>query len=1368
MSSSDDIVGDEGPPPPSRPPRKANLQGPMCIFLVVACASGFWDECQKEDLPPSWAGSTEELGRIVGIVCAPRWSLVFSNAQAGSDSQASLRSLSLRATRGTSHFGFVEYPVQAWARLQEPARMMAGSAKAILEGLAGLAVASSEDSSGMGATVGSVVQSWKLNGVRNIGPIVRLAPHFAWQVLSGAWKCLHCVAVIGKTNRQRLLEPRQPSRKQLAQFLATALDAGLGAAAERRGSSRDGPEKRSANLGWLGQMKEAALVIDWLDASRYIKNIRQCGEAAQSFGRIFARSSGITLHALTNDLKEAQPELLRRARVRLDCVAMLLNRRLWTSIVRAQGDDLPNLYLFADASPQWRQLELYAASFDLKDGDTIIHKLFPALALDKWSRDAFGKCVALLWQIFLVAGPSYFLVKLWCSRVRSVTTDQGVERMLADYPGFLGDFFWLVDPKYKIKDANPPLANLFPRALAMPGWQHMWDLLMRRGLTQMRFFPQWITGLKAIVNFLRSVANSSVVVRSLRQKGLDGAADMIEQASLPSFAEWRWGTLLLCCNRLALFLDTLIANFDAALFRDCKDRVGITTMLAALRSTVWRKQFDFVKWFCNWLGGIMAWGKGCDCHEEALRGGADIECSMKGRRLKKAYVHAAAELRSGLDAANEWTVHTWDLGAESLLDFQACVRGTYELALRKLGFLDKIPYLLARLADPGVRDRCVAQWAACAPEGHHRVSHEFLSPTGALRPLVDAMRQDGTQIAPALQREIDSLGCIPMDDSIAESPHASASRHMQHARGAKWPWIASTMRLQQNLDDVRNIPAATGADLDVAWASYKSVVQGPSARASRSATVRGVKTKKFLADVYTMAFALEGAPEVRRDTRAAGAGEPGGSDDGKSSDDNDGQPPGGGGRGLKRGLPGDGVHLGAGASGSAGPLVHPSLGTSSGGGVGGGLVALRRTEETKLLRQFFAACLTAPSFVSLRVVNEEGKHVHCFFQVLSRETKPILVKTYEDYGGEQEQGLYTVSVQPYERLCGGRPQVFRTDDQAMHNVFAVRDPCLLDILLLAGGRESRPHWWRWTPGLSDLDGCISLASPEPWAPKLPLTSPCIPVLSLLDVLHDRGWASRDEMVNHQSPSWKAYDHRNIVSQRCYLQCLVSIDELLPLVGPFPSGQPQAFYALMLKGKKPVQPGQGAKAYFKALALAGGDLVEAAALSSEDALARSTHVSRAPPAIADDDGSESVFGDDGGADETLAMVPEPQPPQPAQPMADDADDVVGDDGVIVAHRPVPASVEWPETLLGQAVRQVSGRSGSKWSYHPRLSVTCGNPAHDRCAKSRSTAMEVETYGRLASVYYLGAWLQRSDLPAEAHRQYAPSRDEVRAFAASYSA
>lgn len=209
------------------------------------------------------------------------------------------------------------------------------------------------------------------------------------------------------------------------------------------------------------------------------------------------------------------------------------------------------------------------------------------------------------------------MVSLFLRRVRSLTTDQGVERLLADFPLVLPAFFRLIDPAFQAQRVTAD-ALLFPRALAVPGWLHLWDFLIRRGLESLDFFPSWLQGLKALVHFLRGTQHSTVIARNLRQRGLAGAADLIEQARLPTFAAWRWGTLRLCCDRLAPILASLRATFDATLFKDSRDRKGIATMLAALKSKEWPGQFMFIQWYCAWLGDIMNWGKGCFCHEAEL------------------------------------------------------------------------------------------------------------------------------------------------------------------------------------------------------------------------------------------------------------------------------------------------------------------------------------------------------------------------------------------------------------------------------------------------------------------------------------------------------------------------------------------------------------------------------------------------------------------------------------------------------------------------------------------------------------------------------------------------------------------------------
>jgi hypothetical protein len=90
--------------------------------------------------------------------------------------------------------------------------------------------------------------------------------------------------------------------------------------------------------------------------------------------------------------------------VRLDMVAMLLTRMMLRHMFSVRPN--MNIYLFADASPQWRGLEMWAASMDIQDGQSIVRRLLPVLSLDRCQVDAVGKMTALLWQVFWCAGRS--------------------------------------------------------------------------------------------------------------------------------------------------------------------------------------------------------------------------------------------------------------------------------------------------------------------------------------------------------------------------------------------------------------------------------------------------------------------------------------------------------------------------------------------------------------------------------------------------------------------------------------------------------------------------------------------------------------------------------------------------------------------------------------------------------------------------------------------------------------------------------------------------------------------------------------------------------------------------------------------------
>lgn len=76
---------------------------------------------------------------------------------------------------------------------------------------------------------------------------------------------------------------------------------------------------------------------------------------------------------------------------------------------------------------------------------------------------------------------------------------------------------------------------------------------------------------------------------------------------------------------------------------------------------------------------------------------------------------------------------------------------------------------------------------------HHKVSVAFLCEGSALRRAIDEMPQYG--MSARLFSAVRALGAVPLDDAVAEGPHARAHRLELHSRRACWPWHDSSLRL---------------------------------------------------------------------------------------------------------------------------------------------------------------------------------------------------------------------------------------------------------------------------------------------------------------------------------------------------------------------------------------------------------------------------------------------------------------------------------------------------------------------------------------------------------------------------------------------
>lgn len=437
MASDSDIAGDlpEDRPQPlpatGRKRKKAppELSGDLRVFLVLASADGFW----QDDFMMKSAADALPAGHrsmVVGLALA-EWEWV-PTAAAGDHPVFAAR-LQQRSQARHIH-GYLAYKVRAAACLEEAVAPRATDPRSNFASLANRVLHAQGDSCNNESPLlfKDLLETWKKRGALPM-KLVRLAPGLAWQVVRGEAACMHMVAVTARLQRKALLVHNEPSRRRLKALVECAGgkdDGGVLVAqptpmtlARRRHEQRFDPE----------------FVVEWLEATAFVKEVRKVHAAAAVFTKLIARRLGKKASDLKPD--SAGYETLRRARVRADCVAMLLHRRF----IHSLGDDC-QIFIYCDASPQLRGTELFATSFDIYDGTGFHRRLAPVVSLERTQYDSTGKLLALLWQIWLMAGPKLDDLVRFCNRVRGLVTDQGTERRLASMPDAVGAFWKMIDP----------------------------------------------------------------------------------------------------------------------------------------------------------------------------------------------------------------------------------------------------------------------------------------------------------------------------------------------------------------------------------------------------------------------------------------------------------------------------------------------------------------------------------------------------------------------------------------------------------------------------------------------------------------------------------------------------------------------------------------------------------------------------------------------------------------------------------------------------------------------------------------------------------------------------------------------------------
>ena len=159
--------------------------------------------------------------------------------------------------------------------------------------------------------------------------------------------------------------------------------------------------------------------------------------------------------------------------------------------------------------------------------------------------------------------------------------------------------------------------------------------------------------------------------------------------------------------------DALKAGFDEHAFALTSEEVRMARMLAG--TTPSATQFwDRTRAFLLTLDSVedlRSWGGGCACHEADRRAGKVVTCGLAGRRLREAWAKVQRTV-DGLAALETRApaMHPWLERAGLVADVQQSASMARARLFFKLGYLNKLPYMLCRARDRAVAQLCMQEF----------------------------------------------------------------------------------------------------------------------------------------------------------------------------------------------------------------------------------------------------------------------------------------------------------------------------------------------------------------------------------------------------------------------------------------------------------------------------------------------------------------------------------------------------------------------------------------------------------------------------------------------------------------------------------
>ena len=329
--------------------------------------------------------------------------------------------------------------------------------------------------------------------------------------------------------------------------------------------------------------------------------------------------------------KDPKHIAMRSALARTDVVCMLLVRRLFK---RWRADDVVKVVnVYSDASPVVGT-ELQGMILDIIFRDGSLERLIlPGSTLAYGHGGAISKGVALVWALWLVCGPEEDALRWLISKIRSFTTDFGVEMHLLEIPDLVSAVIsWTGGtPLERVRGMIKPDVRLFSKAMRIAGWSHSLGGIMKKVSQNFPMWPRYLAIMRSLCKFLRNHTYRAHFIRKLQSISCPLDVSTLLKSFSAGFAKWRYETVFTVLSQLVP-LETLFMVYMAKeMFSKFQDEAEFARVMSGAKDKpFWKWASLSLEKVYTALEDLRRWGMICDCeeHVEQRRHGKKkhIEC----------------------------------------------------------------------------------------------------------------------------------------------------------------------------------------------------------------------------------------------------------------------------------------------------------------------------------------------------------------------------------------------------------------------------------------------------------------------------------------------------------------------------------------------------------------------------------------------------------------------------------------------------------------------------------------------------------------------------------------------------------------------